>query len=101
MGKGWNKSEDSQIGKTKAAVDCPARATKCLGSVHPVLRSYHEVAVPTAMRNSHNVRSSAVGKQLKQKKFNSPPPYSISSGLTCGSSTTSLLMISPGPVKES
>ena len=34
---------------------------------------HHAIAVPTALQNSHkdNVRSSAVGKQLKQKKSNS------------------------------
>ena len=35
---------------------------------------HHAIAVPTVMRNSHkdNVRSSAVEKQLKQKKSSSP-----------------------------
>ena len=84
MGKGGNKSEDSQTGKTKAAVDCRQNNKikmfrQCPPGIAQLLQ-YHEVAVPTAMRNSHkdNVRSSAVGKQLKQKKFNSPPPYSWS-----------------------
>ena len=42
-------------------------------SVRPALRSDHRTTVPTAMHNSHkdNVRSSAVGKQLKQKKSSS------------------------------
>ena len=50
---------------------------------------HHTVAVPTAMQNSHkdNVHSSAIGKQLKQKKSNS---------LYLQPSTTSLLLISSG-----
>ena len=68
---------------------------------------YYTTAVPTATRNSHkdNVRSSAVKKQLKQEKSNFQaqlhPLILLSSGLTCGSSTTPLLLISPGPAKAS
>ena len=51
-----------------------ARTTKCYGSVRFAIAQqlvYHAVTVPTAMRNRiTNVRCSAVGKQLMQKKFN-------------------------------
>ena len=78
MGKGGQKSETSKQAptrKTKAAMDrrqnnkmlwqCPLGIAQQL--------PYHAIGVPTAMRNSHkdNVRSSVVGKQLKQKKSNS------------------------------
>ena len=77
-GKRGQKSETSKQAptrKTKAAVDrrqnnrmlrqCPA------GIAQQV--PYHAIVVPIAMQNSHkdNVRSSAVGKQLKRKKSNS------------------------------
>ena len=65
MGKGGHKSKTSKqvpTQKTKAAVDRPQN--------NRMLR-HHAIAVPAAMQNSHkdNVRSSAVGKQLKQKKW--------------------------------
>ena len=50
------------------------------------------------MQNKDNVRSSATGRQLKQKP-SSTSMLLISSGLTCGPSTTSFLLISPGPAK--
>ena len=67
-------SRQTPTRKTKDAVDrrqnnkmlrqCP------LGFVQQL--QYHAIAVPTAMQNSHkdNVRSSAAGKHLKQKKSN-------------------------------
>ena len=68
---------------------------------------YYAIAVPTAMRNSHkdNVRSSTVGKQLKQKKsslqaqLHLPTPDLLWANLMV--QTTSLLLISPGPAKAS
>ena len=75
--KGGKKSEDSRQAptrKTKDAVDrrrnnrmlrqCPLGISQQL--------QYHAIAVPTAMQDRHidKVRSSAVGKQLKQKKSN-------------------------------
>ena len=49
-----------------------ARTIKCPSSIAQRPQN-HATAVPTAMQNSDkgNVRSSAVGKQLKQKKSNS------------------------------
>ena len=65
---------------------------------------HHAIAVPTAMQNSHkdNVRSSAVGKQLKQKKSNSLAQLHVPAlGLFWASffvrvQLTSLLLSSPG-----
>ena len=75
MAKGGQKNETSKQAptrKTKAAVDRRQNNRmlwQCLpGIVQQLL--YHAIAVPTAMQNSHNVRSSAVGKQQKQKKSN-------------------------------
>ena len=110
-GKREKKSEtlkQARTQKTEIAVDhhqnnrmlrqCP------LGIAQQLV--YYAVAFPTAIQNSHkdNVSSFAIGKQLKQKKSNFKPSstYSlllISSGLTCGFSTTSLLLISPRPAK--
>ena len=96
MGKGGQKSETSKQAptrKTKAPVDrrqnnrmlrqCPSGIAQ-----RP---PHHAIAVPTAMQNSHkdNVRSSAVGKQLKQK--NSP---SLS---LCLQPSITLLLTSSGP----
>ena len=76
--EGGKKSETSKQAptrKTKAAVDrrqnnrmlrqCPSGIAQ--------RRPHHATAVPTAMQNNHkdNVRSSTVGKQLKQKESNS------------------------------
>ena len=84
MGKGVQKSETSKQApprKTKAAVDrrqnnrmlrqCPSGIAQ-----RP---PHHAIAVPTAMQNSHkdNVRSSAAGKQLKQRKSNSPAQHHL------------------------
>ena len=76
VGKGGQKSETSNQAptwKTEAAVDrrqnnrmlrqCPSGIAQ-----QP---PHHAIAVSTAMQNKHNVRSSAAGKQLKQKKSNS------------------------------
>ena len=76
MGKGGQKSETSKQAstwKTKAAVD--RRQNKMLWQCSSGIAQrppHHAIAVPTAMQNSHedNVSSSAVGKQLKQKKSN-------------------------------
>ena len=78
MGKGGKKSETSKQEpnrKTKAAVD-PRQNNRMLRRCPSGIAQrppHHEIAVPTAMQNSHkdNVRSSAIGKQLKQKKSNS------------------------------
>ena len=86
MGKGGQKSETSKqapIRKTKAAVDHHQNNQMlrlCLSGI-ALQQQHHAIAVPTAMQNSHkdNVHSSAIGKQLKQKKSNSlsaPPPCS-------------------------
>ena len=76
MGKVGQKSETSKQAptrKTEAAVNikmlrqCPSGIAQ-----RP---PHHTITVPTAMQNRvitlDNVRSSAVGKQLKQKKSNS------------------------------
>ena len=110
--KGGQKSETSKQAptrKTKAAVDrrqnnktlrqCPSDIAQ-----RP---QHHAVAVPTAMQNSDkdNVRSSAVGKQLKQKKSNSLslaqhhlPALHLSfwASFFVRVQLTSLLLISPG-----
>ena len=78
MGKGEKKSETSKqtpTRKTKAAVD-RRQNNKMLRQCPSGIAQrppHHAVAVPTVMQNSHkdNVRSSAVGKQLEQKKSNS------------------------------
>ena len=66
---------------------------------------HHAIAVRTAMQNSHkhNVRSSAVGKELKQKKSNSlciaqyhlPALDLFWASFFVGVQLTSLLLISP------
>ena len=109
MGKGGKKSETSKQAptqKTKAAVDrrqnnkmlrqCPS------GIAHRP--QHHAIAVPTAMQNSHkdNVRSSAVGKQLEQKKSNSLARHHLPAldlfwaSFFVRVQLTSLLLISPG-----
>ena len=77
MGKGGQKSETSKQAptrKTKAAVDSRQnnRTLRQCRSGIAQRPPRHAIAVPTAMQNSHkdNIRSSAVGKQLKQKKSN-------------------------------
>ena len=80
MGKGGKKSEtlkQASAWKTKAAVDRRQNnkmLRQCLSGTAQ-RPPCHAVAVPTAMQNRvatlDNVRSSAVGKQLKQKKSNS------------------------------
>ena len=75
---GGQKSETSKQAPTrmtKAAVD-RRQNNRMLIRQCPTGIAHHVIAVPTAMRqNSHkdNVRSSAVGKQLQQKKSNSIP----------------------------
>ena len=85
---------------TKMLRQCPLRhcaATSVLRSCCP----------NCCVEQSHkdNVRSSAAEKRLRQKKSNFQAqlhlPARISSGLTCGSSIPSLLLISPGPAKVS
>ena len=74
VGKGGQKSETSRQAptrKTKAAVDRRQNnrmLRQCLSGIAQ-RPQHHAIAAPTAMQNSHkdNVRSSAVGKQLKQK----------------------------------
>ena len=77
MGKGRKKSETSKQAptrKTKDAMDRRQNKKKLWQCPSGIAQRppHHAVAVPTAM-NSHkdNFRSSAVGKQLKQKKSNS------------------------------
>ena len=75
MGKGGQKSETSKQAptrKTKAAVDRRQNNKMCPPGVTQQLL-YQTIAVPTDILNSHkdNVRSSAVGKQLKRKKSDS------------------------------
>ena len=73
--KGKRYSEGSRQAptrKTKAAVDRRPN-NKMLRQCPPgIVQQLPYLAVPTATRNNHkdNVRSSAVGKQLKQKKSN-------------------------------
>ena len=111
MGKGGQKSETSKQAptrKTKAAVDrrqnnkmlrqCPSGTAQ-----RP---PHHAVAVPAAMQNSHkdNVRSSAAGKQPKQKKSSSlslaqhhlPALDLFWASFFVRVQLTSLLLISPG-----
>ena len=67
---------------------------------------HHAIAVPTVMRNSHkdNVRSSAVEKQLKQKKSSSPSTAQhhltaldlFSASFFVRVQLTSLLLLPPG-----
>ena len=108
-GKGGQKSETSKHAptqKTEAAVDrhqnnkmlrqCPSGIAQ-----RP---PHHAIAVPAAMQNSHNVRSSAVRKQLKQKKSNSlsiaqlhlPVLDLFWVNFLLGVQLTSFLLISPG-----
>ena len=111
MGKGGQKSESSKQAptrKTKAAVDS-RHNSKMLGQCPSGIVQqppHHAVAVPTATQNKDNVRSSAVGKQLKQKKSNCLSLYSAQHhlpalGLFWASffvrvQLTSLLFVSPG-----
>ena len=67
---------------------------------------YHAIAVSTAMQNRVTKTMSVallLGYNWSKKgptlKPSSTPMLLISSGLTCGSSTTSLLLISPGPTE--
>ena len=77
MGKGGQKSETSKQAparKTKAAVD-RRQNNRMLGQCPSGIAQrlpHYAIAVPPAVQNSHkdNVRNSAVGKQLKQKKSN-------------------------------
>ena len=123
MGKGGQKSETSKQAptrKTKAAVDRRQNNRMLIKAV-----SVRHCAATTALRNccpkcyakqSHkdNVRSSAVGKQLKQKKSDS---LSLSLSLSLAQhhlpalelfwtsfflrvQLTSLLLISPGLCKQ-
>ena len=77
MGKRGKKSETSKPAptrKTKAAVD--RRQNNNVKAVSGIAQRppHYATAVPTAMRNrvTETVRSSAVGKQLKQKKSSFP-----------------------------
>ena len=102
--------------KTKDAVDCRQnnKNIKAVSTHHCTATSvlcncYLNFCAEQS--NKDNVHSSATGKQLKQKNsqkffnwFKPSSTYSlllISSGLTCGSSTTFHLLISPGPAKVS
>ena len=77
--KGGQKSDTSKQAptrKTEAAVDRrqnKRRLRQCPSGIAQ-RPPHHAIAVPAAMQNSHkdNVRSSAGGKQLKQKKSSSP-----------------------------
>ena len=112
-GEGGKKSETSKQAptqKTKAAVDHHQNNKmlwQCLLGIAQQL-PYHAVAVPTAMRN-RVTKTMSVAPPLRNNWSKTSPtlkPSSaslplISSGLTSGSSTTSLLLISPGPAKMS
>ena len=85
---------------TKMLRQCPLR--HCAATRVP--RNYFPNCC-AEQSHKDNVRSSAVGKQLTQKKSNFQAQlhslFLISSGLTWGSSTISLLLIPPGPAKAS
>ena len=107
--------------RVKARSQAPTRKTKdgvdrrqnnrmlrqCPLGIAPPLPC-HAIAVPTAVRN-RVTKTMSVAQPLRNNWSKRSPtlePSSISlllisSGLTCGSSTTSLLLISPGPAKVS
>ena len=104
MGKGVQKSETSKQAptrKTKAAVDRRQsnRMLRQCPSGNEQRPQHHAITVPAAMQNSHkdNIRSSAVGKQLKQKSNSHFPALDFF--LACvflRVQLTSFLLISPG-----
>ena len=113
MGKGGQKSETSNQAptrKTKAAVD-RRQNNKMLRQCPSGIAQrppHHAIAVPTAMQNRVTKTMSVApplgnnwSERIPTLKPSSTPLLLISSGLTCGSSTTSLLLISPGSVKAS
>ena len=74
-GQKGETSKQAPTRKTKAAVDRRQNnrmLRQCPSGIAQLLQN-HVIAVPTALQNSHkdHVRSSAVEKQLKQKKSNS------------------------------
>ena len=100
----------SQAPTRKTKMPWPAaRTTKCYGSVRFAIAQqlvYHAVTVPTAVRNriTMSVAPLLGGNWCKRSPTFKPsfiPLLLIYSGLTWGSSTTSLLLISPGPAKAS
>ena len=111
--KGGQKSETSKQAptwKTTAAVDhCQNRMLRQCPSGIAQRPPHHAIAVPTAMQNSHkdNVRSSAVGQQLKQNKSNSlslaqhhlPALDLFWASFLVRVQLTSFLLISPGLCK--
>ena len=113
MGKRGQKNETSRQAPTrKAKAVMEGRQNnkmlrQCPSSI--VQRPpHHATAVPAAMQNSHkdNVRSSAVGKQLKQKKSNSQAELHLPAlDLFWANSWVQhlwvLLLISPGPAEAS
>ena len=108
MGKGGQKSETSKQAptrKTKAAVDRRQNNRMLRQSPSGIARlpPHHVIAVPTAMQNSYNVRSPAVGKQLKQKSSSLSiaqhhlPAFDLFwASFFLRVQLTSLLLISPG-----
>ena len=107
-GDEWEKPQSRQAPtrKTKAAVD-RRQNNKMLRQCPSGIAQrppHHAVAVLTAMQNSHkdNGRSSAVMKQLKQKKSNPQAQLHLPAldlfwaSLFLRVELTSLLLISPG-----
>ena len=80
MGKGGQRVEprNSAMHDQGCRGPAPEQQNVTAVSIRP---PHHAIAVPTAMQNSHkdNVRSSAVGKQLKHRNYRgikaSLPPY--------------------------
>ena len=105
--KEWRLESKCQPGRPRMPWTA-ARTTKMLRQCPLTVVQqlvYYAITVSTAVWNSHkdNVHSSAVEKRLMQKKSTFKPSSTslllVSSGLTWGSSITSLLLISPEPAE--